>query len=66
MTHSILQETVQGAFMATGNNWKCKECKEEMPPNYMLWNEICVFCWWHKNKWKGKTKKEVQLKREGK
>ena len=44
--------------MATGN-WKCKECKEEMPPEYMLWNEICVFCWWCKKKWKGKTKNEV-------
>jgi len=59
MTHSIHLEMEQGVCMATGSNWKCKECKEEMPPNYMLWNEICVFCWFNAKKWRGKTKKEV-------
>jgi len=39
--------------------WKCKECKKEMPPNYMLWNEVCVFCWFDTDKWRGKKKKEV-------
>jgi len=39
--------------------WKCKECGCKVPPSFILWNEICVFCWWSVKKWKGRSKEEV-------
>jgi hypothetical protein len=42
---------------------KCKECKENIKPNFMLWNQICTFCWFFLKKYRGKTKKEAIEKR---
>jgi hypothetical protein len=42
--------------------WKCKECGCKVPPNFMLWNEVCVFCWFFTNKYHGKKKEEVVIK----
>jgi len=43
---------------------KCKECEDYLPPNFMLWNEVCVFCWFYTSKSKGKTKAEVKRRME--
>jgi len=42
----------------------CKECKEFVPPNFMLWNNVCVFCWFFTDSYRGKKKVDVIISQE--
>lgn len=42
----------------------CKECNEFLPPSYMLWNGVCVFCWFFVDSYREKNKVDVVINQE--
>ena len=42
----------------------CKECHQCFLPNFMLWNGVCVFCWYFMDSYRGKKKSEAIIKRK--